>query len=517
MAPAHLSNSVTVAFDPVDQDRDDDNLDEFMATALSNQTLTSSLENVRLPTYDRATLTPGIVHIGVGNFHRAHQAIYLDDLFNRDIDHDWAIIGAGVRQADSEMRRRLMAQDCLSTVVELDPTGDTARVCGAMVDFAPIEPRALVAALSRPEIRIASMTITEGGYFLDADGGFDPTNPDIAHDARSHSAPRSVFGVLLAAVATRRAQGFAPLTVLSCDNIPGNGDVARATTIGLAEMMSRDLGRWIASEMAFPNSMVDRITPATGARERALVNEQFDIEDACPVVCETFRQWVMEDAFVSGRPHFEAVGVEFVENVAAYELMKLRILNGGHAAIAYPAAMMGLTYAHEAMAEPLIAGFMDKLVRTEVIPTLPEIPGVGFEDYLAVIQRRFANAKIGDTIERLCEDGSNRQPKFILPTIQDCLSKGCPVDGLALEVALWCRFCAADDANGAVGSINDVRSNVLVERARAAKSDPAAFLAMGDIFGELCAQPVFANAFATSLAALWRDGVSETLAAYSRA
>lgn len=486
-----------------------------MATALSNRLLASSPEKVRLPTYDRSSLSPGIVHIGVGNFHRAHQAIYLDDLFDRGIDHDWAIIGAGVRPGDAEMRARLQAQDGLTTVVELDPAGDAARICAAMIDFVPVERQALIEALSRPEIRIASMTITEGGYFLDADGGFDAAHPAIEHDALNGAAPRTVFGILLAAIVTRRARGLDPLTVMSCDNIPGNGDVAQAATVGLAERSSSDLARWIGREMAFPNSMVDRITPATGERERVLVRESFAIDDACPVVCESFRQWVMEDTFASGRPRLEEVGVEFVDDVAAYELMKLRILNGGHAAIAYPAALMGLTYAHEAMAEPLIAGFMAKMVRTEVIPILPHIDGVSFEDYLALVRRRFANPKIGDTIARLCEDGSDRQPKFILPSIVDRLSKGQSVDGLALEVAFWCRYCAEAGATAAGHSISDGRSGQLMERARAARSDPAAFLTMDDVFGDLRRNPIFREAFETSLLSIWRDGTAATLARYN--
>lgn len=488
-----------------------------MAIALNNRLLTSSTGKVGLPAYDRSSLSAGIVHIGVGNFHRAHQAIYLDDLFNRGIDHDWAIIGGSVRPGDAEMRRRLQAQDCLTTVVELDPAGDTARVCGAMIDYVPVAPNALIEALSRPEIRIVSMTITEGGYFLGADGSFDAAHPEIEHDAHNFAAPRTVFGILLTAIAARRERGLEPFTVMSCDNIPGNGDVARAAVLGLADLTSSDLAQWIGREMAFPNGMVDRITPATGDRERALVREAFAIDDACPVVCETFRQWVMEDAFASGRPHLEQVGVEFVDDVAAYELMKLRILNGGHAAIAYPAALMGLTYAHEAMAEPLIEGFMAKLVRDEVIPVLPEIASVSFSDYLTVIQHRFANPKIGDTIARLCDDGSNRQPKFILPTVRDRLAKGQSVDGLALEVALWCRYCASD-ATGENGSaINDTRADLLVERARIARSDPAAFLSLSDIFGELYEHPAFTQAFATSLASLWQNGTVATLDAYCRA
>ena len=488
-----------------------------MATALSNSILAQPLDRVRLPNYSRAALSPGIVHIGVGNFHRAHQAIYLDDLFSQGSDLDWAIIGAGVRETDAQMRQRLMAQDFLSTVIELDPNGNAARICGSMVDYAPVESRAVIEALSRPEIRIASLTITEGGYYLNSIGGFDSTHPEIQHDAGNENTPRTIFGMLLAAICARRNNGSPPLTIMSCDNIPGNGEVARATLHGLADMISSSLGDWINAEMAFPNSMVDRITPATGGRERALAKDEFDIEDTCPVVCETYRQWVVEDSFVSGRPRLEDVGVEFVENVATYELMKLRILNGGHAAIAYPAALMGLTYAHEAMAVPLIAGFMAKLARTEVIPTLPNIPGINFDDYLAVIQRRFSNPKIGDTIQRLCEDGSNRQPKFILPTIHDRLATGQSVDGLALEVALWCRYCASDEAVSASGELSDPRSNVLIESARAAKSNPAAFLAIKDVFGDLGENSVFSNAFARSLTLLWQQGVASTLTAFNSA
>jgi mannitol 2-dehydrogenase len=262
--------------------------------------------------------------------------------------------------------------------------------------------------------------------------------------------------------------------------------------------------------------MVDCITPATGERERAMVRTQFGIEDACPVVCEPFRQWVLEDRFPQGRPALQKVGVQFVEDVAPYELMKLRILNGGHAAIAYPAALMGIQYVHEAMAEPLIRAFLEKLEKEEIIPTVPPVPGVDFQDYLTVIEQRFGNSKVADTIPRLCLDGSNRQPKFILPTIADRLGQGLPVTGLALEVALWCRYCAGTREDGRTVTLVDVNADRLRGHALKARDEPTAFLEIADVFGPLSAHDAFRAAFSTALTSLWETGTSATLTAYVR-
>ncbi len=266
--------------------------------------------------------------------------------------------------------------------------------------------------------------------------------------------------------------------------------------------------------VAFPNGMVDRITPATTDRERAMLAEDFGVEDNWPVFCEPFKQWVLEDHFTDGRPPLEKVGVQFVRDVAPFELMKIRILNGGHATIAYPAGLMDIHFVHEAMQEPLVRGFLDKLERDEIIPTVPPVPGIDLGDYFKLIEQRFSNPKIGDTVRRLCLDGSNRQPKFIIPTIADRLKAGKGIDGLALESALWCRYCFGTTDSGAVIEPNDPNWDRLQATAKAAKGDAAAWLAMEDIYGDVGKSRVFAEAFVRALAALWSGGTRNTLSRY---
>lgn len=485
------------------------------STNLNETALQSLPDNVTVPNYDRSALKAGILHIGVGNFHRAHQAVYLNELFSLGEDLDWALVGAGIKPYDAAMRERLREQDWLTTVVELDPDGFTAKVSGSMIDFVEVDPQAVIKRLSSPDIRIVSLTITEGGYFLDErTGGFDHGHPEIVHDAKHPDAPETVFGVLIAAIQKRRASGVAPFTVMSCDNLPENGVIARQAVLGLAMDMSPDLKKWIEENISFPNSMVDCITPATSDRERSMVEQRFGIVDAAPVACEPFRQWVMEDRFPNGRPALEKVGVEFVAEVAPYELMKLRILNGGHAAIAYPAALMGYHFVHDAMADPLIDGFLAKLETSEIIPTVPAVPGVDFLKYLDKVRERFSNTAVGDTIPRLCFDGSNRQPKFILPTIMDRLAGRAGVRGLALEVALWCRYCAGTDDAGNAFELADEKAERLTEHAMRAKENPVAFLEMTDVFGHLGDSAAFAEAFSLALNSLWSKGTKATLQAY---
>ena len=489
-----------------------------MTVKLSLEMLSDLPSEVIRPTYRRDSITPGIVHIGTGNFHRAHQAVYLDDLFNKGLNLDWGIIGAGFQPPDAAMRTALGAQDWLTTVVERDAGTSTARVTGTMIDFLPVgqDGGSMVTALADPRIRIVSLTVTEGGYCIDpATGVFDPDHQDIKADLAHPKTPSHVFGTLVAALAMRRASGIAPFTVMSCDNIPGNGHVAGDAVAGFADLTDPELADWIRGEVAFPNSMVDRITPATTDRERDLLRQQFSIEDAWPVFCEPFRQWVMEDRFCNGRPAFEDVGVTFTENVAAFELMKLRILNGGHAAIAYPAALLGIDGVDEAMAHPLISGFLKKLMQEEVIPIVPPVPGTALDDYLDLIMHRFANPEIKDTIPRLCQDGSNRQPKFILPSTRDRLAAGRPVDGLALESALWCRYCYGETEDGTPIDVDDVQAERLRDAAQKSRTAPSAFLDLRDIFGDLADNTDFRGAFETMLGSLWQDGVTKTLASYA--
>lgn len=486
-----------------------------MTTRLSLETLSGLPQTVAVPRYDRGALTAGIVHFGVGNFHRAHQAVYLDRLLGQGRDHDFALVGAGVMAGDQAMRTALASQDWLTTVVEQSASESHARITAGMIDFAAVgDSAAILARLADPAIRIVSLTVTEGGYFIDATGEFDPAHPTIAADGVAGAAPKSVFGLIAAGLAARRTAGTAPFTVMSCDNIPHNGTVARNAVVGTAMLRDPDLASWITGEVAFPSGMVDRITPATGDRERRLTRELFGIEDNWPVFCEDFSQWVLEDHFPAGRPALEEVGVEFVADVSPYELMKIRILNGGHAIIAYPAGLLGIEFVHEAMEHPLIHGFLRKVHHDEIIPTVPPVPGIDLAAYGHLIEQRCANPKIADTVRRLCLDGSNRQPKFIVPTIADRLAAGQDVTGLALESALWCRYCVGRTEHGTDIASNDPSWERLVGVARAARTEPAAWLGMTEVYGTLGAAPALAERFAAALGSLYRSGTEHTLQRY---
>ncbi|CDZ58874.1 Mannitol 2-dehydrogenase [Neorhizobium galegae bv. orientalis] len=486
-----------------------------MTVKLSLASLNDAAATAAVPAYDPKSLTAGILHFGVGNFHRAHQAIYLDDLFNTGKAHDWAIIGAGVMPSDGAMRDKLKAQDFLTTVVEQDNNKTAARITAPMIDIiAPGDVETLIETLAYPNIRIVSMTITEGGYFIDASGAFNPTHPAIAEDGKNPANPKTVFGLILAGLKERKARGIAPFTIMSCDNIPGNGEVTENAVIGLAKLSDPDFADWIHQNVAFPNSMVDRITPATGSREIDILKNDFGIDDNWPVFCEEFKQWVMEDKFPSGRPRLEEVGVQFVPDVAPYELMKIRILNGGHAAIAYPAALLDIHFVHEAMEHKLIRAFLEKLEKDEIISVIPPVPNTNLIDYYKLIERRFSNPKIGDTIPRLAQDGSNRQPKFILPSTADRLAKGQDIIGLSLVSALWCRYFAGTSDSGKEIVFNDASADRLNAAALKAKDNPDAFLALGDIFGDVAKSELFRNRFAHALKTLWEQGTAKTLELY---
>lgn len=483
--------------------------------ALSSAPL-SSITTATVPSYDRAGLTAGILHFGLGNFHRAHQAVYLNDLFQSGKGHDWAIIGASVRDADQPIQEKLKGQNWLTTVVEQEADRASATITGAMIDYiTPGDTSAILARLRDPAIRIVSLTITEGGYYIDpASQTFDATHPDIVYDAAHPEAPRTTFGLILAGLVYRRENNIAPFTVMSCDNIPGNGHVTANAVAGLAERIDPALAQWARETVAFPNSMVDRITPATSQRERDILARDFDIDDAWPVFCESFRQWVLEDHFPAGRPSLEEVGVQFVPDVAPYEHMKIRILNGGHATIAYPASLLDIHFVHEAMEDSLISRFLAKVEADDIIPIVPPVPDTDLEDYFALCQRRFGNPKIGDTNRRLALDGANRQPKFIIPSAADNLAAGRDALGLALVSALWCRYCFGTTDTGAPIEPNDPSWDRLNETARRAKDDAQAWLAMRDIYGDLGSNPRFSAAFERALNSLWTQGVRATLQSY---
>jgi mannitol 2-dehydrogenase len=490
-------------------------------TRLASSNLSELNPRVSVPNYDRSQVRPGIVHIGVGGFHRAHEAMYLDQLMEQGHPGatDWGIIGVGLLPQDRTMGEVLQAQDCLYTLVIKHANGErTARVIGSVVDyvFAPDDPQGVLARMTAPETRIVSLTVTEGGYHVNQiTGGFDENDPSIRADidaARAgNGAPTTAFGYIVKALARRRFNGTPPFTVLSCDNIQGNGDVARAMITAFATLQDPELGAWIDDKVAFPNSMVDRITPVTTDDDRAQIQREFGIEDGWPVVCEPFAQWVLEDGFELGRPPLELVGVQVVSDVKPYELMKLRLLNAGHQAMCYLGYLSGYRYAHEVCQDNLFASFLLDYMEREAAPTLAPVAGVDLDAYQHELVERFANPEVRDTLARLCAGSSDRIPKFVVPVVQDNLAHGRQVRLAALVLASWARYAEGVDENGQPIEVVDLRRDELMERARRQNQEPLAFLQDPDLFGDLQHKEQFAEPYAEALQSLHSIGARATL------
>ena len=494
-------------------------MDELMtktSVRLSSRILRDLPMEVSRPTYSRDDLAPGIVHIGVGNFHRAHQAWYLHRLMNEGLARDWAIIGAGVRQGDAVMREKLLAQDCLTTLIELRPEGTSAEVCGAMIDFLPVESdnASLIAQMAEPAIRIVSLTVTEGGYFVNpATGTFDAAHPDIVHDAANPARPRTAFGAIVAALRIRRDTGAGPFTVQSCDNLSSNGGITRDTVLGLARLSDPALADWIATHCTFPNSMVDCIVPATGGAEIAAARA-FGIEDDAPVTHENYRQWVIEDAFCAGRPDWDRVGAIFTDQVHDHEVMKIRILNAGHQVLANAGELLGLATIADCMADTQVSAFWRRVEMEEIVPHVSAVPGMTPEAYVDLIESRFSNPAIRDTTRRVAFDGSSRHTGFVLPILRDGLAAGHSISGLALVEALWARMCEGTREDGSRIEPNDPAWGVLQPRAEAARERPGAWLEQVEIYGDLGTESRFASAFAAWSLLIRDKGTRAALEAY---
>lgn len=469
------------------------------------------------PVYDRSDLSVGIVHFGVGNFHRSHQAMYLDRLFNKGIARDWAICGVGVLPGDVRMRDALESQGMRYTLAERYPDGEApARTIGSIIKFlfAPEDPEAVFEKLADPAVRIVSLTITEGGYNVsDETGEFDLTASDVLADLRPGAVPTTVYGIVAEGARRRRDRGIKPFTVMSCDNLQGNGHVAQGSFVAFAKAKDPDLGDYMEREIAFPNSMVDRITPVTGPDERAFVKEEYGVVDAWPVVSEGFVQWVLEDRFVQGRPPYELVGVQVVSDVVPYEKMKLRLLNASHQGLAYVGYLSGHRFAHEAATDPLIVALITKYMSDEAVPTLDPVPGVDLEEYQQSLVDRFSNVYVRDTLLRLATDGSDRIAKFVLPVVRDRIAAGQPVELAAAIAASWAVFARGIDEAGEPIPMLDRQLSDVRRIATEAEGEPERFLtASVSIFGDLSTDPAFVVPFARAYRLMRDLGAQRALA-----
>lgn len=482
---------------------------------LNAQTLERLNDAVEVPTYDRNDITVGIVHFGVGGFHRAHQAMYVDKLLRLGQARAWGICGVGVLPGDRRMKDVLEAQDGLYTLAlkHADGTWDVS-VIGSIVDylFAPDDPEAVIEKIAAESTRIVSLTITEGGYnFTHDTGEFDRENPDIVHDLRDGAAPTSTFGLIVEALARRRARGLASPTIMSCDNIEGNGTVARKMFLAYAEMKDPELAAWMRTETSFPNSMVDRITPVTTVEVTQALSTRFGVDDQWPVAAEPFTSWVLEDSFVLGRPPFEQVGVQLVEDVAPYELMKLRLLNASHQALCYFGYLSGYRLVHEVAQDPLFAEFLLSYMDDEATPTLAPVPGVDLDEYKRTLIERFSNPEIRDTVARLCAESSDRIPKWLLPVIRENLITDRHIRLSAAIVASWARYAEGVDEDGEPIDVVDQMKDSLVPIARSQHENPTAFIENQSVFGDLADYPRFVTAYLWALDSLHRVGARKTL------
>ncbi|MGH3781774.1 MAG: mannitol dehydrogenase family protein [Pseudonocardiaceae bacterium] len=482
---------------------------------LNAKSLSSLPASVSIPAYDRDRVRAGIVHFGVGGFHRSHQAMYLDRLMRGGKALDWGICGVGVLASDRRMKEVMAAQDCLYTLVVKHPDGSfEPRVIGSIVEymFAPEDPEAVIEKLSDEHTQIVSLTVTEGGYnFHAVTGQFDANNPDVAHDVASGAVPKTIFGLIAEALVRRRRRGLPPFTVMSCDNIQGNGDAARRSFVAFAALRDPELGAWIEQHVRFPNSMVDRITPVTTEEDRAEVGLRFGIDDQWPVVCEPFTQWVLEDDFGDGRPPWEDVGVQLVTDVEPYELMKLRLLNASHQALCYFGYLSGYRLVHEVCQDPLFQRFLLAYMDQEAAPTLQPVPGIDVAEYKQNLIARFSNPNVRDTVARLCAESSDRIPKWLLPVIRQNLATGGEITLSTAVVASWARYAEGIDEQGQPIEVVDRLKDTLMANARRQREDPLAFIADREVFGDLIDDERFTTNYRTSLASLHAHGARITL------
>jgi fructuronate reductase len=484
---------------------------------LNRSTLSTLAGKAALPTVDAADV--GIVHLGLGAFHRAHQATYTEDTLAQ-APGPWAILGADLLGPD--IRDRLRAQDNLYTVLEQGRLGNRARIMGIVKEVlvGPENPAALLDRMTDAAVRIVSLTVTEKGYCHDpATGALRADDPGIVHDLANADAPRTAIGYLVRALERRRHAGTGPFTVMSCDNLPNNGRTVKGVVLAFARAVDPALARWIEGTVPFPCTMVDRIVPATTPDDVAAVAAHLGVSDEAPVVCEPFRQWVIEDTFITGRPRWELAGAELVADVAPYEEMKLRILNGSHSALAYLGYLAGYATIDVAVADAAYARFARRLMDDEATPTLKVPAGTDITAYKDDVLERYANPNLKHRTWQIAMDGSQKLPQRLLNTARERFAQGGDCRCVALAVAAWMRYVSAIDEYGQPIEVSDPLAARFKAIADANTGNPAeyarAMLAVEEVFGtDLPAMLAFVDAVIEALEALFADGAKATVAAW---
>ncbi|MEN3324770.1 mannitol dehydrogenase family protein [Mariniflexile soesokkakense] len=482
---------------------------------LNNLNLSKFEEQAAIPKYNRSNIKTGIVHVGIGGFHRAHEAFYTDQLLHDETVTDWGICGVALLDFDIKIYNTLKEQNGLYTLVVKELDGSLSkRIIGSIVEclYAPENPSAVIEKMASPEVKIITLTITEGGYnYNEATGEFDFDNPLIQHDLENPKAPKTIFGYLTQALKLRKENGLKGLTVQSCDNIQGNGDMTKKMLLSYIEKAEPELVPWMEANVSFPNAMVDRITPATSQADILNLIETTGIDDAWPVVCEPFKQWIIEDDFISGRPAWEKVGVQFVEDVVPFEKMKLQLLNAGHSVLGILGALMGYDTIDEAANNNDVNRFLRDYMRQEVAPILSDLNGVDLEAYEASLLERFGNIYIKDQIDRICSESSAKFPIFVLPTVNAQLKQEGHFEHAAFVVAAWAIYSLGVDETGKALLVKDAMKSTLKEKAIASKNNPVAFLEIEAIFGALKDSQSFVDSYVTAYHNITKYGVEKCI------
>ena len=477
---------------------------------LNQKNLAHLSERIPIPTFNRNILKTGMVHIGVGGFHRAHQAYYTNKLLERFDAPEWAICGIGIRKGDQKIHDVLKKQDGLYTLIVKHPDGKIEpQIIGSISDFllGVDNPVSVIERMADPSTKIVSLTITEGGYnFNPSTGEFDFENPDIQHELKHPESPKTVYGFLTASLKKRRDAGLPAFSIMSCDNIQHNGDVARNMLLSFAKRQDASLANWIEKEVCFPNSMVDRITPVTTQSDIDYLMDTYGIKDEWPVTCEPFIQWVVEDNFSNGRPEFEKVGVQFVPDVKPYEKMKLRLLNAGHSVLGILGAIHGHKTINACMEDETFVTFLRAFMDKEATPVLDALEGIDLNAYKDSLQERFANPNIKDSVSRICSENSAKLPKFLIATLQENLASEGSIHYATLVLAAWCYYSDKGiDKDGHPIEIIDAMSNELHKAAKQTKSDPLAFIKLESLFGNLVKNERFTKLYVDMVQSIYED------------